>query len=81
MGSILRCLRIPAAGGDTLWADMCAAYDGLSATMQNLISGLEAIHDFKPFRHKFDHLPNAERHARLAKMEDELPNQIGRAHV
>ncbi|MHA1107820.1 MAG: TauD/TfdA dioxygenase family protein, partial [Alphaproteobacteria bacterium] len=26
--SILRCLEIPRAGGDTLWADMCAAYDG-----------------------------------------------------
>src|SRR3954462_14213550 len=28
--SILRCEIIPKVGGDTLWADMCAAYEGLS---------------------------------------------------
>ena len=74
MGSILRCLRIPETGGDTLWADMCAAYEGLSDKMQQLISGLEAIHDFKPFRRKFEGLPIKERHRRLAEMEEELPN-------
>lgn len=74
MGSILRCLQIPDTGGDTLWADMCAAYDGLSDRMQRFISGLEAIHDFKPFRHKFDHLPIRERHQKLAEMEEELPS-------
>ncbi len=74
MGSILRCVNIPAAGGDTLWCDMVAAYANLSDTMQRFLSGLEAIHDFKPFRHKFDALPIRERHARLAEMEEELPN-------
>lgn len=74
MGSILRCIRKPETGGETLWADMGAAYDGLSAKMQSFLSGLEAIHDFKNFRHKFDHLPIRERHAKLAQMEEELPN-------
>lgn len=74
MGSILRCLRIPAAGGETLWADMVAAYENLSDKMRHFLSGLEAIHDFKNFRHKFDHLPARERHAKLAEMEEELPN-------
>lgn len=74
MGSILRCIAKPATGGETLWADMAAAYDGLSAKMQNFLSGLEAIHDFKNFRHKFDHLPARKRHAKLAQMEEELPN-------
>jgi taurine dioxygenase len=74
MGSILRCLAKPATGGETLWADMCAAYEALSAKMQNFLSGLEAIHDFKNFRHKFDQLPSRERHAKLARMEEELPN-------
>ncbi len=73
-GSILRCLAMPATGGETLWADMCAAYEALSAKMQNFLSGLEAIHDFKNFRHKFDHLPSRERHLKLAEMEEELPN-------
>ena len=74
MGSILRCVRRPEVGGDTLWADMCAAHDGLSDRMQSFLSGLEAIHDFKNFRHKFDHLEPMERHRRLAEMEIELPN-------
>lgn len=76
MGSILRCVRIPPAGGDTLWADMCAAYEGLSDKMRSFLSGLEAMHDFKPFRRKFDSLPIREKHARLAEMEEELPNPI-----
>ncbi|HEV8015621.1 MAG TPA: TauD/TfdA family dioxygenase [Stellaceae bacterium] len=74
MGSILRCLAIPATGGETLWADMCAAYDGLSDKMQHFLSGLEAIHDFINFRQKFDDLPPRERHAKLAAMEEDLPN-------
>jgi taurine dioxygenase len=74
MGSILRCVRMPERGGDTLWADMGAAYAGLSDAMQRFLSGLEAVHDFQNFRHKFDDLPIRERHERLAKMEEELPN-------
>lgn len=76
MGSILRCVEIPDAGGDTLWADMCAAYEGLSDRMQHFVSGLEAIHDFKPFRRKFDGLDIEERHRRLAVMERALPNPV-----
>jgi len=48
--SILRCLKIPRVGGDTLWADMCAAYDGLSDALKRHIDGLFAVHDFKNFR-------------------------------
>jgi taurine dioxygenase len=76
MGSILRCLVRPETGGETLWCDMVAAYEGLSDKMRNFLSGLEAIHDFKNFRHKFDHLPPRERHAKLAEMEEELPNPV-----
>ncbi|NIN35027.1 MAG: taurine dioxygenase, partial [Gammaproteobacteria bacterium] len=46
----LHCLEIPEYGGDTMWADMCAAYDGLSKSLQDFIVGLTAIHDFKNFR-------------------------------
>ena len=48
--SILHCLEIPERGGDTLWADMVAAYEGLSERVKSFIAGLEAIHDFKNFR-------------------------------
>jgi taurine dioxygenase len=76
MGSILRCVTMPLHGGDTLWADMCAAYEGLSDKLQHFLSGLEAVHDFQNFRHKFDALPPSERHAKLAEMEERLPNPV-----
>ena len=50
LGSILRSLEIPPVGGDTLFADMYAAYDGLSDELKEEIDGRTAIHDFAPFR-------------------------------
>ena len=45
MGSILRAVTIPAAGGDTMFSDQAAAYDALSAPMQAFLGGLTAMHD------------------------------------
>jgi taurine dioxygenase len=42
--SILRGIEIPAYGGDTLWSNMEAVYDGLSPKIQALIDGLQAVH-------------------------------------
>lgn len=50
MGSILRAVTIPAAGGDTLFSDQQAAYDGLSPTMQRFVDGLEAVHEGDEFK-------------------------------
>ena len=38
---------IPAYGGDTLWASISAAYEGLSEPMRKLVDDLEAVHDFR----------------------------------
>src|SRR3954453_22804618 len=48
--TILRCQMMPKVGGDTLWADMTAAYEGLSDTFKGMIAPLRAVHDFKNFR-------------------------------
>jgi taurine dioxygenase len=50
LGSILRSLEIPPVGGDTLFADMYAAYEGLSDEVKAKIEGRTAIHDFAHFR-------------------------------
>jgi taurine dioxygenase len=53
MGTILCSKIVPQLGGDTVFCSMTAAYEGLSDRMQQFISGLEAVHDFKPFKTLF----------------------------
>jgi alpha-ketoglutarate-dependent taurine dioxygenase len=48
LGSILNAIVIPDAGGDTLWADTNAAYEGLSQPFKDLVAGLTAVHDGLP---------------------------------
>lgn len=47
-GSVLRLSEVPPLGGDTLWADMAAAYDNLPEEVKDRIDGLTAVHDFTP---------------------------------
>jgi taurine dioxygenase len=44
MGSILRALKVPEFGGDTMWLDLEAAYAGLSPKMQAIAADLNAVH-------------------------------------
>jgi taurine dioxygenase len=44
-GTSVYCMEKPSVGGDTMFASMYAAYDGLSPKMQAFLDGLEAIHD------------------------------------
>lgn len=43
--SVLYALDVPDAGGDTIWANMQAAYEALSEPVQKFLSGLIAVHD------------------------------------
>jgi taurine dioxygenase len=70
--TILRCQIMPKLGGDTLFADMEAAYEGLSTTFRTMIDGLEAVHDFQNFRVLFKN--TEEDQAKLRKMEELFPN-------
>jgi len=53
MATVLVAKEVPALGGDTMFVSMSAAFEGLSERMRGFISGLEAIHDLKPFRALF----------------------------
>lgn len=46
MGAILHALQVPANGGDTLFADMVAAYEGLDDETKVQIDDLTAVHDY-----------------------------------
>ena len=51
LGSVLRAVVVPEAGGDTMWSSMYAAYDALSDAMQRLLSELRALHHGCGFRY------------------------------
>ncbi|WP_366552666.1 TauD/TfdA dioxygenase family protein [Aquibaculum sediminis] len=44
-GAILHCKEKPMVGGDTMWANLYLAYETLSPRIQQLLEGLEVIHD------------------------------------
>jgi taurine dioxygenase len=51
--SVLYAEHIPPCGGDTLWANMYAAYENLPAEVQALVSRLSAVHDMGAFRNDY----------------------------
>ncbi|MCK9512563.1 MAG: TauD/TfdA family dioxygenase [Pigmentiphaga sp.] len=69
--SILRCDITPPTGGDTLWADMCAAYEGLGAPLRQMLDSLYAVHDFLNFRRLFGSSEEDQR--RLREFEQRYP--------
>ncbi len=45
MGSVLYLRVMPEVGGDTMFANMYAAFEALSQPMQRMLAGLTAVHD------------------------------------
>ncbi|NEE47018.1 taurine dioxygenase, partial [Streptomyces sp. SID8455] len=67
LGAVLQLREVPPVGGDTLWADMAAAYDNLSEEVKERIEGAWAVHDFIPGFSRF-YPPE-----RLAPHQDRFP--------
>ncbi|MDQ8702773.1 TauD/TfdA family dioxygenase [Streptomyces sp. LHD-70] len=67
MGAVLQLREVPARGGDTMWADMAAAYDNLPEGVRARIDRATAEHDFLPGFRRF-YGPE-----RLAPMQDVFP--------
>lgn len=47
LGTVLYCKITPELGGDTLFSNMYMVYEALSRPMQEMLSGLNAVHDIK----------------------------------
>jgi taurine dioxygenase len=74
MATVLCAKEVPAVGGDTMFVSMSAAFEGLSDRVQQFISGLEAIHDFKPFKALFG--KSEEERRNLQRYELRYPPQV-----
>jgi taurine dioxygenase len=64
---VLLAREVPDVGGDTLFSDMYAAYEGLDENVRESLAGLRAIHDFT---RTFGRFMSAEE---LAKKREEYP--------
>lgn len=71
MGTALCAKIVPELGGDTCFCSMTAAYETLSDKMQNFLSGLEAVNDFKIFKTLFSESEEDQR--RLHEYELQYP--------
>jgi taurine dioxygenase len=74
MGTMLHALDVPKFGGDTMFVSMTAAYEGLSDRMQSFLSGLEAYHDFLPFKDVFGE--TAAGREKLIQYEQDYPPSL-----
>ncbi|HBZ15139.1 taurine dioxygenase [Pantoea sp. NPDC088449] len=62
--AILASKLLPASGGDTLWSSGIAAYEALSEPFKQLLSGLQAEHDFKKSFQEYKYRKTEEEHQR-----------------
>lgn len=46
-GAVLRAVDLPPVGGDTIWVDANAAYEGLSDEIKARLEGLHVTHDYR----------------------------------
>ena len=83
MGSILYAKHLPPSGGDTIWANMKAAYEALSPTFREFLSGLDAVHDFArgfPQQGIVANASGAEKHAKALADHPPVLHPVVRTH-
>ena len=70
MGAVLHAIEVPPVGGDTLFCDMYAAYEGSTTTTKARLEGLVARHDFvRAFGHNVPDDRRAEMRAQYPVVE------------
>jgi taurine dioxygenase len=54
-GAVLRAVDLPEVGGDTIWVDAHAAYEGLSDDLKARLEGLFVTHDYRDALNRAGH--------------------------
>ena len=81
LGSILIARKVPEVGGDTLFANMEAAYQGLDDETKALITDRRAVHQFEPMRqYLLQSGADAEKMAKFEKKYPKTTHLIVRSH-
>jgi taurine dioxygenase len=83
MASILYAKLLPPCGGDTVWADMQAAYEALSPAFREFLAQLDAVHDFArgfPQRGVVARGAGAEKHAKALEEHPPVLHPVVRTH-
>ncbi|AGP60854.1 TauD/TfdA dioxygenase family protein [Streptomyces rapamycinicus] len=77
LGAVLQLREVPPVGGDTMWADMAAAYDNLPAEVRERVDGATAVHDVIP---GFVRFYGPERLAPFQEMFPPVEHPVVRTH-
>lgn len=77
LGSVLRAVEIPEVGGDTLWANMEAAYAELPDGLKKKLEGLQAEHNFL---RAFGHTIPEEQHPEIRERHPPQHHPVVRTH-
>ncbi|WP_067675671.1 TauD/TfdA dioxygenase family protein [Nocardia miyunensis] len=77
MGCVLRCVRTPAVGGDTIWVNMAEAYRRLPDRVRSRIEGLRARHSMEA---SFGAMRSTEERLRLHEQFPDAEHPVVRTH-
>src|SRR5258706_15239612 len=83
LGAILYAKLLPPEGGDTLWSNMQAAFEGLSRSFADFLTTLDAVHDFArgfPARGTVAKGAGADRHAKAVEEHPPVVHPVVRTH-
>jgi taurine dioxygenase len=81
LGSILRAVVVPDAGGDTYFSDQQAAYEGLSPALAEFLGTLTAVHDGSAqFKGVLDHVGEGQWEGEKLRKLEPVEHPVIRTH-
>ncbi|MFI5317511.1 MAG: taurine dioxygenase [Myxococcota bacterium] len=83
LGAVLYAKLLPPEGGDTIWSNMQAAFEGLSRPFAKFLTTLDAVHDFArgfPARGAVAKGAGADKHAKAVEEHPPVVHPVVRTH-